>query len=233
MPEPYDKEERSIPAYNPHNDYGLDDFDKDYIGHGGSREGVNDETSHYNGMESDPSKGGHSGSLPSVFSGPNRDTCEDDAINKLAVSGRSLKPKEIMVDMQVEHGLGLLYSKALRAKELAEQNVFSPPDLSYQLLPAYCHQLKLVNPEQIQKPLCNLFHEASRAYQQSKFLEKMQELRRVNKRAYEYLMRVGPYRWSLVYCPVRRYRGMTSNIVECMNNCLRYARQLPIATLEI
>ncbi|KAI9160144.1 hypothetical protein LWI28_005516 [Acer negundo] len=56
MPEPYDKEERSIPAYNPHNDYGLDDFDEDYIGHGGSREGVNDETSHYNGMESDPLK---------------------------------------------------------------------------------------------------------------------------------------------------------------------------------
>ncbi|TXG54031.1 hypothetical protein EZV62_019287 [Acer yangbiense] len=65
---------------------------------------------------------------------------------KLAVSGRSLKPKEIMVDMQVEHGLGLLYSKALRAKQLAEENVFGPPDLSYQLLPAYCHQLKLVNP---------------------------------------------------------------------------------------
>ncbi|KAK3221292.1 hypothetical protein Dsin_008317 [Dipteronia sinensis] len=51
-----------------------------------------------------------------------------------------------MTDMQVEHGLGLLYSKALRAKELAEQNVFGPPDLSYQLLPAYCHQLKCVNP---------------------------------------------------------------------------------------
>ncbi|KAK1592906.1 hypothetical protein Q3G72_032260 [Acer saccharum] len=51
-----------------------------------------------------------------------------------------------MSDMQVEHGLGLLYSKALRAKELVEQNVFGPLDLSYQLLPAYCHQLKLMNP---------------------------------------------------------------------------------------
>ena len=44
-------------------------------------------------------------------------------------------------------------------------------------------------------------------------------------------MRVGPHRWSRAYCPVRRYRGMTSNIVECMNNCLRHARQLPITTL--
>ncbi|KAK3224379.1 hypothetical protein Dsin_011404 [Dipteronia sinensis] len=61
------------------------------------------------------------------------------------VSGRSLKPKETMTDMQMEHGLGLLYTKALTAKELAEQNVFGPPDLSYQLLPAYCHQLKRMN----------------------------------------------------------------------------------------
>ncbi|KAK2658173.1 hypothetical protein Ddye_004706 [Dipteronia dyeriana] len=44
--------------------------------------------------------------------------------SKLAVSGRSLKPKEIMTDMQLECGLSLLYTKALRAKGLAEQNVF-------------------------------------------------------------------------------------------------------------
>ncbi|TXG63707.1 hypothetical protein EZV62_010701 [Acer yangbiense] len=54
-----------------------------------------------------------------------------------------------MDDMQVEHGLGLLYSKALMAKELAEENVFGPPDLSYQLLYAYCHQLKHVNPSTV------------------------------------------------------------------------------------
>ncbi|TXG46823.1 hypothetical protein EZV62_026117 [Acer yangbiense] len=228
MPGRCNEDERSIPDYNPHTDYGLDDFDEDYNGDSGSREGVNDNPAHYDGMDSDPSEGGRSGSMPPVIGGPNRDACEDDAINvgggsgtavsqpwiipgvsnysfevvrteessscnrlskgkmeggnywivqkfeeehsctiddlhnrnrqasawligeilapKLAVSGRSLKPKEIMVDMQVEHGLGLLYSKALRAKQLAEENVFGPPDISYQLLPAYCHQLKLVNP---------------------------------------------------------------------------------------
>ncbi|KAK4837032.1 hypothetical protein QYF36_002259 [Acer negundo] len=335
MPVHYDEDENSIPDYNPYSEYGLDDFNKDYIGHGGSCEGVNDETTHYDGMESDP----------------------------FEVSGISLKPKEIMADMQMEHGLGLLYSKALKAKELAEQNVFGSPDLSYQLLPAYCHQLKLVNPDTVttiktndaqqfeylfialsaslfgfqtairpaicidatnlkdkfggvmfiaacqnannqvfplaygwgdvecedswtwflkelnkaigclvnciiisyRSPVikvamgknypeithvlcgfhmnmnlknrfkshivCNLFHKASRAHRQSEFLKKIQELSRVNKRAYEYLMRVEPYRWSRAYCSVRHYRGMTSNIVECMNNCLRYARQLPITTL--
>ncbi|KAK3219531.1 hypothetical protein Dsin_013501 [Dipteronia sinensis] len=276
--EPYNEDERSIPEYNPHSEYGLDDFDEDYIGDGGSREGMNDEPSHYHGMGSDPTDCGHSRSVPPVFTGPSRDTFEDDAINvghrsgnaisqhwiipgasnysfelvrteessscnrlskcgmfkskkglkrallsyalkenfkirvtrsciaryevgckdpeckfqfravkmeggnywivrifeedhsctiddlhnrysqasawligeilslKLAVSGRSLKPKEIMTDMQVEYGLGLLYRKALKAKELVEQNFFSPSDLSYQLLPAYCHQLKRVNP---------------------------------------------------------------------------------------
>ncbi|KAK4847748.1 hypothetical protein QYF36_005431 [Acer negundo] len=87
----------------------VNDFDEDYIGHGGSRGVVND------GIELDPSEGGRSGSLPSI-----RDTCEDDAIN--------------VGDGHWEE------------KELVEQNIFGPPNLSYQLLPAYCHQLKLVNP---------------------------------------------------------------------------------------
>ena len=81
MPEPCDEDDRSIPDYNPHTEYGLDDFDEDYIGHGGSREGVNDEPGHYDGMDSDPSEGGRSRSFPPVFGGPNPDTCEDDAIN--------------------------------------------------------------------------------------------------------------------------------------------------------
>ncbi|KAK0607983.1 hypothetical protein LWI29_023554 [Acer saccharum] len=58
------EDERSIPDYNPHTDYGLDDFDEDYNGHSGSREGVNDDPAHYDGMESDPSEGGRSGSMP-------------------------------------------------------------------------------------------------------------------------------------------------------------------------
>ena len=495
MLERYNDDERSIPDYNPHSDYGLDDFDEDYSGHDGSREGVNDEPVDYDGMDTDPSRGGCSGSIPPVFGGPNRDTCEDDAINvgdgsgtavsqpwiipgasnysfevvrteessscnrlckggmfqtkkslkfalqryalkenfeirvtrsslcryevgckdpvckfqfraakmeggsywivrkleeehtctiddlhnrnrqasawligeilapKLAVSGRSLKPKEIMTDMQVEHGLRLNYTKAWKAKEHAENNVFGPLDMSYQLLSAYCHELKRVNLgtitaiktndahqfeylfialsaslngfhtsirpaicidathlkgkfggvmfiaacqdannqvfplaygwgdvecedswtwflKELKKAIgcpgnciiisdrspaikvamatqypeithglcgfhmnmnlknrfrsqvvCNLFHEASRAHRESEFLEKMQELSRINMRAYDYLMKVGPHRWSRAYCPVRRYRGMTSNIVECMNNCLRHARQLPITTL--
>ncbi|KAI9176344.1 hypothetical protein LWI28_001672 [Acer negundo] len=81
MLEPYNKDKRSIPDYNPHSDYGLDDFDEDYIDHSGSHEGVNDEPTHYDGMESNQFESGRSGSLPPVFGGPNRDTREDDVIH--------------------------------------------------------------------------------------------------------------------------------------------------------
>ncbi|KAK2644599.1 hypothetical protein Ddye_019794 [Dipteronia dyeriana] len=50
-----------------------------------------------------------------------------------------------MVEMQVEHGLHLLYSKAWRAKDHAEAYVFGPPEESFKLLPAYCHRLEEVN----------------------------------------------------------------------------------------
>ena len=61
---------------------------------------------------------------------------------KLRVNGHSLKPKDIMVEMQVEHGLHLLYTKAWRAKDHAEASVFGAPEESFKLLPAYCHRLK-------------------------------------------------------------------------------------------
>ncbi|KAI9195578.1 hypothetical protein LWI28_016252 [Acer negundo] len=48
--EPYNEDERSITEYNPHSEYRLDDFDKDYIGHSGSRDGVNNEPAHHHGM---------------------------------------------------------------------------------------------------------------------------------------------------------------------------------------
>ncbi|KAK2641935.1 hypothetical protein Ddye_023698 [Dipteronia dyeriana] len=47
-----------------------------------------------------------------------------------------------MDEMQVEHGLHLLYSKAWRAKDHEAASVFGPPEESFKLLPAYCHRLE-------------------------------------------------------------------------------------------
>ncbi|TXG51372.1 hypothetical protein EZV62_023896 [Acer yangbiense] len=54
-----------------------------------------------------------------------------------------------MVELQLEHGLHLLYSKAWRAKDLAEASVFGAPEESFKLLLAYCHRLKEVNPRTV------------------------------------------------------------------------------------
>ncbi|KAK2652635.1 hypothetical protein Ddye_012491 [Dipteronia dyeriana] len=53
LTEPYNEDESSIPEYNFHSEYGLEDFDEDYIGDGGSREGVNNEAAYHHGMSSD------------------------------------------------------------------------------------------------------------------------------------------------------------------------------------
>ncbi|KAK2644871.1 hypothetical protein Ddye_020066 [Dipteronia dyeriana] len=257
-----------------------------------------------------------------------------------------------MVEMQVEHGLHLLYSKAWRAKDHAEASVFGPPEESFKLLPAYCHRLEDVNPGTIKalktnvtnqfeymfiahaaslygfrtvilpviaidgthlkgkfsgimfvaicldannqvfplacgfgdvedemswtwflnelknaigspedcmiisdrhlgikvamekvypnvphgycvfhmaqnikkdykrKDVILLFKQAWKAYQKSEFKETILEMMKVNKVAFKELMNVGPERWSRAYSPVRRYRLMTSSIVESMNSCL-------------
>ncbi|KAK2662272.1 hypothetical protein Ddye_000846 [Dipteronia dyeriana] len=68
---------------------------------------------------------------------------------KLQVHMQSLKPKGIVVKMQVEHGLYLLYLKAWRAKDHAEASVFGSPKQSFKLSSAYCHRLNEVNPRTI------------------------------------------------------------------------------------
>ncbi|TXG73466.1 hypothetical protein EZV62_002045 [Acer yangbiense] len=138
---------------------------------------------------------------------------------KLKVNGHSLKPKDIMVEMQVEHGLHLLYTKAWRAKDHAEASVFGAPEESFKLLPAYCHRLKEVNPDTVT------------AYQKSEFKEVMLEMMKVNRVAFKDLINVGPERWSHAYSPVTCYHLITSSIAESMNSCLVHARQMPITTM--
>ncbi|KAK2663450.1 hypothetical protein Ddye_002024 [Dipteronia dyeriana] len=176
LAEPYNKDESSIPEYNSYSEYGLEDFDEDYIGDVGSCEGVNDEE------------------LKKAIGCPT---------NCIIIFDRSPAIKVAMVKEypEIPHGLCGFHMNMNLKNRFKSHVVYK------------------------------LFHEASMAHRQTEFLEKMRELSRVNMRAYEYLIRVDPHKWSRAYCPVRRDRGMTSNIVECMNNCLRYARQLPITTL--
>ncbi|KAK3198484.1 hypothetical protein Dsin_021899 [Dipteronia sinensis] len=76
-----------------------------------------------------------------------------------------------------------------------------------------------------------IFKRAYQIYRESEFNEEMSELIRVHPNAYNDLMTIGTVRWSRAYSPVRRYFMMTSNIAECINSCLRHARQFPVTVL--
>lgn len=49
--------------------------------------------------------------------------------------------------------------------------------------------------------------------------------------AYTHLLNVGVHRWARSKCSVRRYSFMISNIAECFNACLLWARRLSICSL--
>ena len=81
------------------------------------------------------------------------------------------------------------------------------------------------------KDVAKIFQQAARAYRQVDYDREMEELKKLHKNAYEYVLEIGPQKWSRVYCPQRRFSMMTSNVAECLNSCLRFARKLPVMTL--
>ncbi|KAK2662484.1 hypothetical protein Ddye_001058 [Dipteronia dyeriana] len=72
---------------------------------------------------------------------------------------------------------------------------------------------------------------AAYAYTKSEYNRHMEELRNLHHNAYDYVIDIGPHKWSRVHCPERRYRVMKTNIAECINSCLKFTRQLPMLTL--
>ncbi|KAK3193438.1 hypothetical protein Dsin_024748 [Dipteronia sinensis] len=59
----------------------------------------------------------------------------------------------------------------------------------------------------------------------------MGELRNLHKNAFDYVEVAGLHKWSRVHCPQRRYRVMTTDVVECINSCIKFVMQLPMLTL--
>jgi hypothetical protein len=81
------------------------------------------------------------------------------------------------------------------------------------------------------KDVGQLMTRAARSYIEIEYDRHMAELRALHEGAYDYAIEAGPQKWSRVHCPQRRYRLMTTNVAECINSCLKFARQLPLMTL--
>ena len=81
------------------------------------------------------------------------------------------------------------------------------------------------------KDVADIFQQAAKAYRQVDYDREMEELKNLHKIAYEYVLEIGPQKWSRVYCPQKRFSMMTTNVAECLNSCLRFARKLSVMTL--
>ncbi|KAK2643730.1 hypothetical protein Ddye_018925 [Dipteronia dyeriana] len=93
------------------------------------------------------------------------------------------------------------------------------------------HFAKNIKKRYHRKDVASIMDKAARAYTELKYNQHMEELRILHKNAYDYVIDIGPHKWSRVHYPERRYRVMTINVVECINSCPKFARQLPLLTL--
>ncbi|KAK3229140.1 hypothetical protein Dsin_001021 [Dipteronia sinensis] len=78
------------------------------------------------------------------------------------------------------------------------------------------------------KALKQYFQRAARVYQESQFIQHMEQLANINPEAAQYVMDARVERWARAYSPRKRYNIMSTNIAEAMNNAIRECKELPI-----
>ncbi|KAK3230970.1 hypothetical protein Dsin_002851 [Dipteronia sinensis] len=89
----------------------------------------------------------------------------------------------------------------------------------------YCwHFAENVKKRFHRKVVAAIMDKATRVYNELKYNRYMDELCDLHKNAFDYIEAGGLHKWSLVHCPQIRYRVMTTNIEECINSCLKFAR---------
>ncbi|XP_017973139.1 PREDICTED: uncharacterized protein LOC108661376 [Theobroma cacao] len=79
--------------------------------------------------------------------------------------------------------------------------------------------------------VCMLFTFARDCYKVADFNRHMNQIQQIHPRAHADLMRIRLEKWARACSPVRRYQMMISNIAECVNSCLKHARQMSITVL--
>ncbi|EOY18868.1 Uncharacterized protein TCM_043370 [Theobroma cacao] len=131
--------------------------------------------------------------------------------HKVQANEVALRPKDIIGEMRVQWGFECLYElhHSLCGYHLKKnfKNKFKRDDVSM------------------------IFTLARDYYKVSGFNRHMNQLKQIHARAHTDLMRIGPKRWARACSLARRYQMMTSNIAECVNSCLKHARQMLITIL--
>ncbi|KAK3200341.1 hypothetical protein Dsin_023756 [Dipteronia sinensis] len=171
---------------------------------------------------------------------------------------RLMRPKDIIVDMKTMYGIQIMYRKIrgynvcynciIRKRKggalgyiddlvfIFDQHASIEAGIS-KVFPYATHIIccwhfaENVKKRFHRKDVAAIMDKAARAYTELKYNRYMDELRNLHKNAFNYVEAASPHRWSRVHCPQRRYRVMTTNVTECINSCLKFARQLPMLTL--
>ncbi|TXG49460.1 hypothetical protein EZV62_025335 [Acer yangbiense] len=78
------------------------------------------------------------------------------------------------------------------------------------------------------KTLKSYFRRATRVYRESQFLQRMEQLKNINPEAAQYVTDVGIEHWARAYSPRKRYKLMSTNIAEAMNNAIKECKELLI-----
>ncbi|KAK2653009.1 hypothetical protein Ddye_012865 [Dipteronia dyeriana] len=131
-------------------------------------------------------------------------------------SGANIYPKYIMRDIREKHGVELLYTKAWMAMQHARSTV-------------YGKNLKKEAPKRCD--VLQLYKLVAYSYKTEVCDKYLTDISNIHRRAFDYLVDVGVERWSLAYCPEKRYEFITMNIAEAINSTAKEARKLPITTL--
>ncbi|KAK3175728.1 hypothetical protein Dsin_032615 [Dipteronia sinensis] len=78
------------------------------------------------------------------------------------------------------------------------------------------------------KEICDIFTVAAYTYSQLDYDKEMNELHNVHPKVRQYVLEIGPKKWARGHSPEKRFDMMTTNIAKNMNNCMKFARRLPV-----
>ncbi|KAK6929605.1 Zinc finger, SWIM-type [Dillenia turbinata] len=143
------------------------------------------------------------------------------------------KPKDILQDIQEQHGVAVSYMQAWRGKERSMAAVHGTYEEGYRLLPAYCEQIRKTNPGSIalNAKLVNIFWNAVYALTSVEFEKKVSEMVEISQDVIQWFQHFPPRLWALAYFEGVRYGHFSLGITELLYKWALDSHELPIVQM--
>ncbi|KAK3222151.1 hypothetical protein Dsin_009176 [Dipteronia sinensis] len=76
------------------------------------------------------------------------------------------------------------------------------------------------------KDICDIFTATTYTYRQSDYEKEMIELFIMHPKVHQYVLEIGPEKWACAHSREKQFDTMTTNIVENLSNCMKFAWRL-------